>query len=385
MSFSWVMQKAHRPSGLSPRFAVMYLLIFLVLVTAIIILFLRSEAFGSQPSGDRIKRIERSPHYREGAFQNLSPTPALAEGESYLGVMRKFFFGKDQRNVPSFVIPSSKTDLKNLDTSLNILVWFGHSSYFMQIDGTRILVDPVFSGHASPLSFTTKSFKGSDVYRADEFPPIDLCFISHDHWDHLDHKTTRSLTIRKIITGLGVGAHLERWGMDPSMINELDWNESMEPLPGFKVHAVPARHFSGRGFKRNGSLWTSFALITPSFRLFIGGDSGYDSHFKKAGDDFGPFDFAILENGQYDPAWKYIHMLPEEVVQAGEDLRAEWIIPVHWSKFSLSVHAWDDPIKRVVAEAKRKNRKLLHPMIGEAVDLDKPVAGKEWWEGNGEA
>lgn len=357
----------------------MYFLLVIVLVVLMIFLFLQSKPFGQKPSGERLNRMKNSPHFKEGAFQNLSHTPSLAEGETYMGVMRKFFFGKDKANMPPSGIPTQKTNLGNTDPGADMLVWFGHSSYFMQLDGIKILVDPVLSGNASPLSFTTKSFKGSDVYPAEELPEIDICFISHDHWDHLDYKTIQSLKIKKIITGLGVGAHLERWGINPGVIHELDWNETIEPLKNFKVQSVPARHFSGRGFKRNGTLWSSFALFTPSFRIFIGGDSGYDSHFKKAGEELGPFDLAILENGQYNGAWKYIHMMPEEVVQAGEDLRAEWILPVHWSKFSLSVHAWDEPIERVVAEAKRKNRKLLHPMIGEAVDLRNPVTGKEWW------
>ena len=252
----------------------------------------------------------------------------------------------------------------------------------MQLDGKKILVDPVLSGSASPVKFTTRSFKGSDVYNAEAIPAIDYLFITHDHWDHLDYDTIMKLKpkIKRIITGLGVGEHFEHWGFDKNMIIEKDWNEEVRLDDGFIVNTAPARHFSGRGFKRNGSLWMSFVLQTPSMKIYIGGDSGYDDHFAAIGKKFGPFDLAILENGQYDKNWKYIHMLPEEVVQAAQDLRARRLLPVHWSKFSLSVHAWDEPMIRVVKEAGRKNVAVLHPMIGEVIYLKENTQTTAWWE-----
>jgi L-ascorbate metabolism protein UlaG (beta-lactamase superfamily) len=252
----------------------------------------------------------------------------------------------------------------------------------MQVDGKKILVDPVFSGHASPLKFTTKSFKGADVYTTDDIPELDYLFITHDHWDHLDHETVLKLKpkIKKIITGLGTGAHLEHWGFNKNMIIEKDWNEEIVLEQGFVVNTTPARHFSGRGFKRQQSLWMSFVLRTPTMKIYLGGDSGYDSHFADIGERFGPFDLAILECGQYNKSWKYIHMMPEELIQAGQDLKAKKIIPVHWSKFTLSLHSWDDPILRVTAEAKKKGFPLIHPMIGEEVDLKNVAGTDDWWE-----
>jgi L-ascorbate metabolism protein UlaG (beta-lactamase superfamily) len=361
----------------------MYLIILLIIFVLVfgVYIFMQLPQFGSKPSGARQLLLERSPNYKKGQFQNLSNTPAIAEDTTYIAVMREFFFGKSKRNVPSMIIPSQKTDLLGLDPAKDVFVWFGHSSYFMQISGKKILVDPVFSGYASPLSFTTKSFKGADIYAVDEIPPIDYLFISHDHYDHLDHRTLKKLRPRigKVITGLGVGAHLERWGFDPKQIMEKDWNEEVTLDPGFTVHTAPARHFSGRGFKRNGTLWLSFVLYTPDLKIYLGGDSGYDNHFKKIGEQYGPFDIAILEDGQYDKNWKYIHMMPEEAVAAAIDLRAKKLIPVHWSKFSLSVHAWDDPIIRIDKEARLKNLPLIHPMIGEAVQLKDPAPSKAWW------
>jgi len=173
-----------------------------------------------------------------------------------------------------------------------------------------------------------------------------------------------------------VGEHFERWGFDKNNIIEKDWNEELVLDNGFIVHTAPGRHFSGRGFKRNISLWLSFVLQTPTMKLFLGGDSGYDRHFAAIGQQFGPFDLVLLETGQYDKNWKYIHMMPEEAVQAAEDLRAKKLLPVHWAKFSLSVHAWDEPIIRVTKEARRKGIELLHPMIGEAIRLKEPSNSK---------
>jgi L-ascorbate metabolism protein UlaG (beta-lactamase superfamily) len=345
-------------------------------------LFMRRPAFGTPPAGERLRKIQNSPNFRNEQFQNRSHTPALTEGASYYKILKQFFFDKNAKKIPSAPLPSIKTDLLHADPDKNILVWFGHSSYFMQIDGKTILVDPVFSGNASPLPFTTKSFNGSDIYTVNDLPPIDYLFITHDHWDHLDYKTILQLKpkVKNLVTGLGVAAHLEYWGYDVSIIKEMDWDEQIQLEKGFTVNTVSARHFSGRGFKRNGTIWISLVLTTPGKRIFIGGDSGYDRHFAEAGNQFGPFDLVILENGQYDKNWKYIHMNPEETVQAAIDLRAKKLLPVHWGKFSLSVHAWDEPIIRIKKESTLKNIKLLHPMIGETVDLDGDQVFSSWWE-----
>lgn len=347
-----------------------------------VIIFMQTARFGSKPSGVRMEFIKLSPNFREGSFQNISPTPALTEGASYTSVMREFIFGKEKKLRPAAPLPSVKTDLKHLPAGENILVWFGHSSYFIQVDGKTILADPVMSGNASPLSFTTKSFPGSDVYTPDDLPVIDYLFLSHDHWDHLDHKTVMKLKpkLRKIICPLGVGAHLERWGFDEHMIIEKDWNSDIALDDGFSVTVTPARHFSGRGFKRNKALWASFVLRTPGMKLFLGGDSGYDAHFREIGKAYGPFDLAILECGQYDKSWKYIHMMPEEVALAARELGAARLLPVHWGKFTLGNHAWDDPAKRVTAAAKELGMPIVTPMIGEVVPLQGEIHTAAWWE-----
>ncbi|HLA56404.1 MAG TPA: MBL fold metallo-hydrolase [Flavobacterium sp.] len=359
-------------------------IIFILLIT-VYFAFTNQRKFGKIPSGKRLEKILQSPNYRNGKFQNLSFTPNLAEGETMLKVLKKFFFEKDKRSKPANRMPSLKTDLHALNPDEAILVWFGHSSYFIQVDGKKILVDPVFSGSASPIPATTRSFPGSDVYTVADIPDIDFLFISHDHWDHLDYETVIKLKskVKTVITGLGTGAHLEYWGFNPEMIIEKDWDAQIDLGNGFIVNTTPARHFSGRSFTRNKALWLSFVLQTPTGKIFLGGDSGYDTHFAKIGAAFGPFDLAILECGQYNSSWKNIHLMPEEMIPAAKDLRAKVLMPVHWGKFSLALHAWDEPVKLATEAAKAANLPLLTPMIGEKVNLNALQFFESWWKNVG--
>jgi len=235
----------------------MIIAIIIATIVIAVFFFLQLPKFGRTPTGERLKTIAISPNWKNGKFNNLSYTPNLTEGMSYYAVVKEFLFNKSKNLRPPATLPSSQTDLLKLDPDKNILVWFGHSSYFMQVDGKKILVDPVFSGAASPLEFTTKSFAGSDIYTTNDIPEIDYLFLSHDHWDHLDYETLVKLKqkIRKIICPLGTGEHLERWGFDTNRIIEKDWNQEVLLEEGFKVIVTPARHFSGRGLRRNRTLW----------------------------------------------------------------------------------------------------------------------------------
>ena len=363
----------------------MYITAFLFILFSITaVLIFQQSKFGKSPSGERLERIKKSPNYRDGSFQNQSITPVMTEGVSYFAVGKEFLFGKKRRVSPVDEIPSTKTDLLHLDKNEDVLVWFGHSSYFMQIDGKRILVDPVFSGAASPFSFAVKAFKGTDRYTADDIPGIDYLFISHDHWDHLDYETILQLKpkIKKVICGLGVGENFVDWGFDKNSIFEMDWNETVSLDSGFVANAVPARHFSGRGLRRNQTLWTSFVFQTPTMKIYIGGDGGYDKHFAEIGKKFGPLDLAILENGQYDKNWKYIHLLPDDLIKAFLDLNATRLLAVHSSKFALGNHPWDEPMIKVTARSKDLNIQLITPMIGERVNLKENTQKfSEWWKG----
>lgn len=345
-------------------------------------LFMNQEQFGKRPTGIRLEQIKKSPNYKNDSFQNINPTPSLTEGVSMFSVLKEFLFKKNELKKPSQSIPTVKTDLLNLNPLENVVVWFGHSSYFIQIDGKKILVDPVLSNSVSPLSFTNKAFEGTNIYTTDDIPEIDYLFISHDHWDHLDYKTILKLKskIKTIICGLGTGAHLEHWGFDSDVIIEKDWNETIKLEDGFIVNTVPARHFSGRSFVRNKALWMSFVLKTPNSKLFIGGDSGYDSHFETVGKEFGPFDLVFLENGQYDKSWKYIHMTPNEVLQAAVDLKAKALFPVHSSKFVLANHNWNEPLSKITELAENIKINLFTPLIGEKININSEKVFPKWWE-----
>lgn len=352
---------------------------FLALATY---LFMQQPKFGKAPSGKRLERIEKSPNYKDGKFQNLSFTPNLAEDATYFGVFWRFLFDKKVRTKPAQPFHFEKTNLKTLSSEENVYVWMGHSSYFIQINGKKLLVDPVLSGAASPVSFTTKAFGGSDLYSTDDIPELDYLLISHDHWDHLDYETVTKLQtkVKNVITGLGTGEHFEYWNYDPKKIIELDWHESFDLGNGFKITAEPARHFSGRSFMRDKAIWASFVFQSPTKTLLIGGDSGYDTHFKKIGEKFPNIDYAFLENGQYNKDWKYIHALPGEHDKIMLDLKAKNMIPVHNSKFELAVHPWEEPMKSLF-EYKTGNYKIHTPKIGEKFPLDNEnYVTEKWWE-----
>ena len=337
------------------------------------------KTFGKIPSGEALKRIEASSNYRDKSFHNIAATKVFT-GESQVKIFWDFLNRKNIK--PPKPLPSVKTNLKDLPNDKPVITWFGHSSYLIKINGKHILVDPVFGGHASPFSFTAKSFEGSDIYTVEDLPAIDVLLISHDHYDHLDYTTVQQLIpkTKMVCTSLGVASHLQYWGFDSNNIIEFDWWDEHVLFNDLKLTAVPARHFSGRGLIRNKSLWSAFVLQSNEYNLFLGADSGYGDHFKMIHEKFSSFDIAILECGQYNLAWHNIHMLPEETVQAGFDLHAKVLMPVHWGKFALSLHTWDEPIQRVVAKAEELNVRITTPMIGEPVILDRSYPGSKWWQ-----
>lgn len=333
--------------------------------------------FGKTPAGRRLHRIQGSSNYKDGAFQNMVPTPVALEGTSMWKMLQEYRH-RPSNTAPDRSIPSVRTDLRRLPDDKVSIVWFGHSSYLVKIHTMHILVDPVFSGNASPFSFFAKAFPGANTYGVEDMPDtIEKVLLTHDHYDHLDYKTIRQLKdrVQRFYTSLGVGAHLERWGVPSDKITELDWWENSDIFT-----ATPARHFSGRSFKRGGTLWSSFVVKTAGVSLFLGGDSGYGEHFSMIGERYGPFDIAILECGQYGKNWPYIHMMPEQTVAAAQDLRAGYLLPVHWAKFTLSLHPWDEPIRRVTAAAVAAGLPITTPRIGEPVVLGEQYPSDPWWE-----
>lgn len=338
---------------------------------------------GKLPTGTLLEKIKKSPNYRNGSFQNLSPTPMKQEGVSYLKMMKEFF-KKHPETAPSSKLPFVKTDLRKLQSSETSIVWFGHSSYLLRTAGKNFLVDPVLSGNAAPVSFMVKAFPGSDEYKAEDMPEIDYLILTHDHYDHLDFKTIRKVrkNVKQIYCSLGLSSHLIYWGVEKEKITELDWWDTAQLDEGVTLMAAPARHFSGRGLKRGQCLWSSFILKTKDHNIYLGGDSGYDIHFKEIGNKYGPFDIAILEAGQYNVMWPLIHMMPEETVQAAKDLKAKILLPVHWGKFRLGMHPWNEPIKRVLQKAEELDIDVISPMIGQVYTLNGKKLKEKWWEIN---
>lgn len=339
------------------------------------------KQFGQAPDHHRKTYFKTLPNYKNGKFENQISTPSLAEGESMFKILWSFF-RKTEGTKPKHSIPFVSTDLKNLPANENVLVWFGHSSYFIQVDNKKFLIDPVFSENASPIPGSVKAFSGANHYQADNMPEIDVLLISHDHWDHLDYKTIQQLKqkVKVVICGLGVAQHFEYWGWDKDKLIEKNWYDKVNLGNGFLVTLTPARHFAGRLFSRNISLWTSFVLQTPTKKLFLGGDSGYGPHFSAIGEQFGPFDLALLECGQYNTKWPYIHSYPHEIIQEVKDLKAKHFMPVHHSKFKLSQHPWYEPIQETHKLSEVNNLSITTPRIGEKVNLDAlDKKWEKWW------
>lgn len=357
-----------------------YLFLLLALLAGGVFLFMQMPVFGRNPSGARQARIEQSPNYREGAFQNLHPTEVQREGVSYWEMMKEF--AKQKPDVkPNKRIPSVRTDLTQLSGEAPQLVWFGHSSYLIHSKGFTLVVDPVLSEYASPVPLFGKAFEGANEYQPADFPPIDALILTHDHYDHLDYPTVKALIpkVKHFYVSLGVGEHLELWGVAADKITELDWGQSHILMDSISLRATPARHFTGRGFVRGKTLWSSFVLDLHGYRLFLGGDSGYDTHFKQIGEQYGPFDLAILENGQYGKDWPLIHTFPEETAQVAQDLKAKALLPVHWGKFVLANHGWTEPIERLLKASEGRPYVLATPRIGEVLEIGKPSPQQTWW------
>ena len=327
-----------------------------------VVVLMHTPAFGRAPRGERLEKIKQSPNYHDGAFHNEQPTTMMTGG------------GK--RSLVSNRVPPAgqpeviKQDYTQLPDS-DCIVWFGHSSYLLQLSGKRFLVDPVFY-KGSPVSFFNKPFDGTNVFSPQDMPNVDFLIITHDHWDHLDYRTVKELKdkVGKIIVPLGVGEDFEYWGFPVDQLIELDWYESVTLADGFKLNCLPSRHFSGRNLKRNYTLWASYMVETPSNNVFIGGDGGYDDRFKRFGEMFEKIDYAIMENGQYNQNWSQIHTLPEQLGLEIKEMNARHAITVHHSKFALANHEWDEPLRNELNAALQYDFPLIVLTIGKITALD---------------
>ena len=338
----------------------------IAVVALIAVIILSQPKFGRTPRGERLARSQKSWHYQDGQWQNEVETQTFTGDKGWVRTLGEFLFVRTERLRPDKPVPAVKTDLRSLPDSTDWIVWFGHSSYLLNLAGKKVLVDPVFY-EANPFPFGGHPFEGTDLYRPDDLPEyIDLLLITHDHWDHLDYKTVRPMQPRigRVVAPLGVGEHFAYWGYPESKLTDLDWWEAKELEDGFRVTCTPQRHFSGRGLKRNRALWGSFVLETPHGAYFFGGDGGYGPHFQAIGQRF-DLRLAILENGQYNTQWANIHTLPEQLGQEASDLRAQEVITGHHSKFVLARHPWDEPLMNERKAAQDNGINLTVLTIGE--------------------
>jgi L-ascorbate metabolism protein UlaG (beta-lactamase superfamily) len=336
--------------------------------------------FGAQPRGMRDDRVRRSPQFRDGSFRNSVPARAIAPGAGRQ-MLREMLFGR-QRRTPTAVIPLVTPSLAGpSDTGLHI-IWYGHSSALVEIEGTRLLLDPVWSERCSPSSVVGPRRLHPPPVPLVDVPPLDAIVISHDHYDHLDMATVRDLVRHQrapFLVPIGVGAHLQSWGVPEDRIIELDWDESVE-VAGARLTCTPARHFSGRAFTRDNTLWASWVIAGKRRRVFYTGDTGYFEEYRAIGATHGPFDATLAQIGAYGDGWPDIHMTPEEAVAAHLDLDGGLLVPVHWATFTLAPHAWSEPVDRLWTEAKARGVELAIPRPGERIDVDAPPAVDAWWQ-----
>lgn len=330
----------------------------------------------------RLERISASAQFNGRMFVNTNPVaPGFKPGVER-PTMRDFLCGGERR-VPSGPLPLVDPRLhwsKPPETGLR-LTWFGHSSLLLEIDGVRVLTDPVWGQRASPLPFAGPKRFHPPVVRLAALPRLDAVIVSHDHYDHLDSPTIHALAKTPVpfITSLGVGARLERWHIPAERITELDWWEQTN-VKGVTITAAPAQHFSGRGLKdRNLTLWSSFHLQGPKHSFFYGADSGLTSEYSDIAKRFGPFDAVALEIGAYHPAWGDIHLGPRNAIQARSRLGSGAFLPIHWGTFNLAMHPWDEPIETVFELASSQSIPLLTPRLGEPIEPARADSAAQWW------
>jgi L-ascorbate metabolism protein UlaG (beta-lactamase superfamily) len=297
-------------------------------------------------------------------------------------VIWDFIFNKPRNTVPSVPVPIRSLTRSELDAAPDrSLFRLGHSTILMKLHDGWWLTDPVFSKRASPFSFLgPKRFHPPPIALA-ELPAIRGVILSHDHYDHLDKASIKFLAGRVgvFVCPLGVGDRLISWGVPPDRVRQLDWWQSVE-IEGLRLTATPAQHFSGRGLRDgNQTLWCSWVLEEQMLRVFFSGDGGYFDGFSEIGRRFGPFDLTLMETGAYNVHWPYVHMQPEETVQAHQDLGGRWLLPIHNGTFDLAMHAWYEPFERVVQLASQRDIRVATPMMGERLDLSAPHAGEPWW------
>ena len=319
----------------------------------------------------------------DGHDFSVDPDASDMSLSDFAANMWEFIFSGTDRT-PDRVLPVKPVDLtpfENTDDVHLSATWLGHSSMMINIDGYRVLTDPVFEKRVS--IFGPTRFNGEVPQEIHQLPPIDIVIISHDHYDHLNRHSIRQLNARTsaFIVPLGVGNRIARWGVSQDKIVELGWWEEFRFDNKLLLVATPAQHFSGRGlFDRNQTLWASWVVKTPNHSLFFSGDSGYFQGFKQIGEKYGPFDMTFIECGAYNTSWSQVHMFPEQTVQAHIDLKGQLLHPIHWGTFNLALHPWYEPMERLSSEARSRNVRTATPIVGETTIYGKHIPVGRWWQ-----
>lgn len=363
--------------------AIVSIIVLLVIIAAIFINV--SPEFGAKASAEEIKKYEALSNFEKGQFINLIPTSMDMSAGNMASTFREYFRGGKERR-PDFDIPVQSIDSLEIveNKEQTKLIWFGHSAFLLQIDGKNILIDPMFGEVPAPHPWLGgKRYSNKLPISIEKLPEIDAIIISHDHYDHLDYGSIEQLKrkTKEFFVPIGVGRHFRSWGIPEQHIHELNWWEEVQ-FNELTFIFAPSRHFSGRGISdRNKTLWGSWVILGKKDKIYFSGDGGYGPHFKEIGDKFGPFDFAMIECGQYNEKWAQIHMMPEESAQAAVDVKANMMMPIHWGAFTLALHSWTDPVERVIKKTNELGMPLLVPIIGERIVLDSnlKVSEQKWW------
>ena len=341
---------------------------------------------GAAPAGDRLARITRSPNYRDGKFQNPIPGSMMQKG-SFWDSMRRQFLGKEQRapkgRIP--VVPLTREAFATPPASGLRVTWMGHSSTLIEIDGYRVLVDPVWGTRASPSQLVGPKRFHPTPMTLKELPALDVVIITHDHFDHLDMDAVRTLARDPAqhrvqwVTTIGVGAHLEHWGVAATRITELDWGDAAR-VGSLTITAQPARHFSGRTLKRDQTLWASWVIAGPTHRVFHSGDTGFFDGLGDIGTKHGPFDLTMIKIGAYGETWPDIHLDPEQALRVHAMIGGKVLLPIHWGTFNLAFHEWTEPARRLVAGAQADGATIVMPTPGQLVEPSELPPLDLWWE-----
>lgn len=362
-----------------------YVFILLLALCVVAALFLSLyPAFGGNPNREQKERYAKFDNYAKGKFTNQVPTKMGLGVSDFFSMMKDFVSGASDR-APARPLPVPVIDWNRINRGEDSLTWFGHSAFLLTLDNKKILVDPMLGPVASPVSFAgSKRYSEDVLHLIDEMPSIDAVCITHDHYDHLDYPSIRKLKdkVGRFFVPYGVSAHLIRWGVAKEAITEFNWWDETE-FQGLTVALTPSKHFSGRGpLNRDATLWGGWVILGQRTRFYTSGDGGYGAHFKEIGEKYGPFDIALMEGGQYDRRWPWVHMTPEEAVKAHVDAKGKKMMLIHWGAFTLALHGWTEPIERAIAEAGKAGVSLVAPRIGETIPLNGEVtpAHHPWWK-----